>query len=333
MNRTGNEPSSNIFKQSKTTSKYGKTVNSIITVPKNSNGTQTSSFGVSARINHDSSKFYNSKLYKELNSQEKETYEIENKISSDKLDKIFCSSSEHMEELPDSSIHLMITSPPYNVGKDYDQNLSLTEYLDLLKRVMQETKRVLVTSGRVCINVANIGRKPYIPLNAHINKIMLELGFLMRGEIIWDKSASTGASTAWGSWQSAKNPILRDVHEYIMIFSKDKYGRFRDGHKDTITKQEFLDYTKSIWSFSAESARKVGHPAPFPEELPRRLTQLYTFENDVVLDPFVGSGTTALVAKKLNRHYIGYDISKEYCELAEKRVKDFVSQKRLIPNT
>jgi site-specific DNA-methyltransferase (adenine-specific) len=234
-----------------------------------------------------------------------------------------------MKELPDNSIHLMVTSPPYNVGKDYDQNLSLNEYLELLKRVMQETKRVLVTGGRACINIANLGRKPYIPLNSHINKIMLDLGFLMRGEIIWDKSASSGTSTAWGSWQSAKNPILRDVHEYIMIYSKDKYGRLRNGNKDTITKQEFLDYTKSIWQFSAESARKIGHPAPFPEELPKRLIQFYTFENDVVLDPFIGSGTTAIAAKKLKRNFIGYELSKEYCSLAEKRIQNVFAQKTI----
>lgn len=293
------------------------------------NGTVTSSFGVSTRINHDSSKFYDSKLYKELNHTETETYEKENILSSGNLDKIFCSSSENMAELPNASVHLMVTSPPYNVGKDYDQNLSLSEYLSMLEKVMKETKRVLVTGGRACINVANIGRKPYIPLTTHINKMMLNLGYLMRGEIIWDKSASAGTSTAWGSWQSAKNPILRDVHEYILIYAKDKYSRFKDGHQDTITKQEFMDYTKSIWSFGAESAKKVGHPAPFPEELPSRLIKLYTFANDVILDPFMGSGTTAVTAKKLGRHYVGYDISKEYCKLAEKRINDFVFQKKL----
>jgi len=285
-------------------------------------GTQTSSFGVSARINHDSSKFYNSKMHKELNAKEAEEYAPENKISTDNLDKIFCSSSENMKELPDNSVHLMVTSPPYNVGKDYDKDMSLTEYLAMLEKVMRETHRVLVTGGRVCINIANIGRKPYIPLNSYITKIMLDLGFLMRGEIIWDKSSSAGTSTAWGSWKSAKNPILRDIHEYVMIFSKGKYGRLNgESKKDTIEKEEFLQFTKSIWSFPAESARKIGHPAPFPEELPTRVIQLYTFENDIVLDPFMGSGTTAIAAKKLKRHYVGYDIDETYCKLAEERIK------------
>jgi site-specific DNA-methyltransferase (adenine-specific) len=292
------------------------------------NGTQTSSFGVSARLNHDSSKFYKSKMYNGLNGNEKKEFEKENGIHSNFINKIFCSSSENMKELPDNSIHLMITSPPYNVGKEYDKDLSMDEYLALLKNVFKETKRVLVTGGRVCINVANLGRKPYIPLHSHIIKIMEELGFLMRGEIIWDKSSSAGTSTAWGSWQSAKNPTLRDVHEYILVFSKDNYSRDIK-KKDTITRDEFIQLTKSIWNFKAASARQIGHPAPFPEELPRRLIQLYSFENEVILDPFMGSGQTAIAAVKSKRNYVGYDIDKSYCSLAEKRIKDFVEQIKL----
>jgi len=292
------------------------------------NGTQTSSFGVSARLNHDYSKFYKSKMYNGLNGNEKKEFEKENGIHSNFINKIFCSSSENMKELPDNSIHLMITSPPYNVGKEYDKDLSMDEYLALLKNVFKETKRVLVTGGRVCINVANLGRKPYIPLHSHIIKIMEELGFLMRGEIIWDKSSSAGTSTAWGSWQSAKNPTLRDVHEYILVFSKDNYSRDIK-KKDTITRDEFIQLTKSIWNFKAASARQIGHPAPFPEELPRRLIQLYSFENEVILDPFMGSGQTAIAAVKSKRNYVGYDIDKSYCSLAEKRIKDFVEQIKL----
>ena len=149
---------------------------------KMANGTQMSSFGVSARINHDSSKFYNSKLYKGLKENPNQNvFEKENPISKENLDKIFCASSENMKELPNNSIHLMVTSPPYNCGKEYDKDLSLEEYLEMLKSVMKEVHRVLVVGGRVCINIANLGRKPYLPLNAHITKIMLELGFLMRG--------------------------------------------------------------------------------------------------------------------------------------------------------
>ncbi len=294
-----------------------------------SDGSQTSSFGTVSRVNHDSSKFYNSKLYKELKTAETSIHYKENPIPKDCLNKIFCSSSENMRELPDNSVHLMVTSPPYNVGKDYDEDLSLEEYLTLLKNVLKETHRVLVTGGRACINVANIGRKPYIPLNAYITRIMLGLGFLMRGEIIWNKSSSAGVSTAWGTWKSAKNPILRDVHEYIMVFSKGSFMRKNNNKRDTISKGEFLEFSKSIWSFPAVSAKKIGHPAPFPEEMPRRLAQLYTFEEDVVLDPFMGSGQTALAAIKLKRNFVGYEINPEYCRLAEERIKRELSQTKL----
>lgn len=292
------------------------------------NGTQTSAFGVSQRINHNSEKFYASKLYSAYKQSEVAEYK-ENPISEKFLNKIFCKSSEAMSELPDESVHLMVTSPPYNVGKEYDADLSLEDYLTLLRNVLKETRRVLVTGGRVCINIANVGRKPYIPFHSYIIRIMDELDFLMRGEIIWDKSASSGTSTAWGSWQSAANPILRDVHEYILIFSKGSYSRQKNGKPDTIEKDEFLEYTKSIWSFSAVSARKIGHPAPFPVELPLRLIKLYTFEGDIVLDPFMGSGQTALAAIKAGRNYEGYELNKEYCNLAQERIKQVTEQKKL----
>jgi site-specific DNA-methyltransferase (adenine-specific) len=226
-----------------------------------------------------------------------------------------------MVELPDSSIHLMVCSPPYNASKDYDQDLSLDEYLEMLKRVWTETYRVLVPGGRACINVANLGRKPYIALHKYIIDQMEEVGFLMRGEIIWNKGSSASPSTAWGSWRSAANPVLRDVHEYVLIFSKDTYRRDRQGKENTITREQFLEWTKSVWTFPAVSARKIGHPAPFPEELPSRLIQLYTFKRDVVLDPFAGSGTTCLAALKGDRFYIGYDLSEEYIQLAHKRIE------------
>ncbi|MGH2582505.1 MAG: DNA-methyltransferase [Anaerolineales bacterium] len=227
-----------------------------------------------------------------------------------------------MTELPDSSVHLMVTSPPYNAGKEYDQDLTLQDYLALLRRVWAETLRVLVPGGRACINVANLGRKPYIPLHAFIIGDMLSLGYLMRGEIIWDKGASSSASTAWGSWRSASNPTLRDVHEYILIFSKETFSRKKStGKQPSISRDDFLENTKSIWSFPAVSARKIGHPAPFPVELPQRLIKLYSFPGDVVLDPFMGSGTTALAALGSERDYVGYETSSDYVKLAESRIK------------
>jgi len=284
--------------------------------------TKTSKFGSPGRIGHDSSPFYESKLYDSLPKEKKVKY-VENQIPQEYLNKIFCKSSEIMEELPDNSIHLMVTSPPYNVGKEYDQDFTLEEYLNFLKRVWKEVWRVLVPGGRACINIANLGRKPYIPLHSFIIKDMLELGFLMRGEIIWNKASSASPSTAWGSWLSPANPTLRDVHEYILVFSKQTFSRKNPDRKSTISREEFLEFTKSVWNFPAEPASKIGHPAPFPVELPYRCIQLYTFEGEVVLDPFMGSGQTALASLKAGRHYIGYEINREYVKLAEKRIRQF----------
>ncbi len=236
--------------------------------------------------------------------------------------RIFCKSSESMDELPDSSIHLMVTSPPYNAQKEYDEDLSLEDYLALLNRVWMETYRVLVPGGRVCINVANLGRKPYIPLHGFIIEQMLSIGFLMRGEVIWDKAASASPSTAWGSWMSASNPVLRDVHEYILVFCKAGFKRPKGERENTIQKEDFLAWTKSVWQFQAVQARSVGHPAPFPIELPHRCIQLYTYKDDVVLDPFAGSGTTCLAAAQDDRHFVGYEINQAYCTLAEKRINE-----------
>jgi len=283
--------------------------------------TRTSSFGSPGRAGHDASAFYGSRLYHGLLQEEKGEY-IEYPVPAAALDHIFCKSSEKMDDLPDASVHLMVTSPPYNVGKDYDDDFSLDEYLAFLRRVWAEVYRALVPGGRACVNVANLGRKPYIPLHSFIIEQWLALGALMRGEIIWNKAASSAGSTAWGSWTSAANPTLRDVHEYILVFSKGRFRRPAKGRKSTITREEFLELTKSVWTFPAESARKVGHPAPFPVELPRRLIQLYTFAGDVVLDPFVGSGQTAIAALQAGRHYVGYEISEEYAALATRRIAE-----------
>jgi modification methylase len=283
--------------------------------------TKTSSFGSPGRVGHDSSSFYAGKLY-DGQQQARDGVYLENPIPAGSLDCIFCHSAETMTELPDCSVHLMVTSPPYNVGKEYDEDLSLDDYLDFLQRVWTETHRVLVPGGRMCINVANLGRKPYIPLHAFIAEQAIQIGFLMRGEIIWNKAASASPSTAWGSWKSAGNPTLRDVHEYILVFCKETFKRQNPFKREsTITKEEFLEYSKSVWNFTAESARKVGHPAPFPVELPRRLIQLYTFENEIVLDPFMGSGQTAIAVVRSNRHFVGFEIDTSYVELANQRIK------------
>lgn len=287
--------------------------------------TKTSAFGTKGRVGHDSSKFYDSKLYKEIINKDSDI--IVNEFPKELLNTIIEGSCENMKDIPNNSLHLMITSPPYNVSKEYDNDLSLNEYLDLLKNCFTETYRVLVNGGRACINMANVGRKPYIPLSDYVSKIMIEIGFNMRGEIIWNKSAGAGISTAWGSFQSASNPILRDVHEYILIFSKGNYKRERDKNEkefrhDNISKEEFIEWTKSVWTMNPESAKRIGHPAPFPEELPNRLIKLFSFTNDIVLDPFMGSGTTAIAAIKNNRNFIGYEINEEYINIANNRIKN-----------
>jgi len=289
-------------------------------------GTVTSTFGSAGRVNHNSDKFYDSKLYKEIRKVSLVKVEEDNIFPQELENTIIHSSSENMTEIPNNSVHLMITSPPYNVSKDYDQDLSLNEYLNLLQKVFKETYRVLTHGGRACINVANVGRKPYIPLSDYISALMIEIGFNMRGEIIWNKSAGAGVSTAWGSWQSASNPILRDTHEYILVFSKGDYKRERNDKENSITKDQFIEWTKSIWTMNPESAKKVGHPAPFPEELPFRLIQLYSFIDDIILDPFMGSGTTAVSALKSDRKFIGYDTDKKYIKTAETRLSHYKSR-------
>jgi DNA modification methylase len=289
--------------------------------------TSTYSFGTGGRFAHDSSKFYSRRLIESFMEKygRRATVPEEREFPEELLNTILCKSSEDMSEIPDNSVHLMVTSPPYNVGKEYDDDLDFDAYRSFLKRVWEEVYRVLVPGGRACINVANLGRKPYIPLHAFIIQDMLEIGFLMRGEVIWVKKGGGAPSTAWGTWLSAKNPVIRDEHEYILIFSKGSYERKKSkGKKDTIASDEFLTYTRSVWYMKPESAKKVEHPAPFPVELPYRLIQLYTFEGDVVLDPFMGSGSTALASIKANRFYIGYEINQEYVELANLRIKEFL---------
>lgn len=283
--------------------------------------TKTSAYGTPGRISHDSSDFYDSRMYENLAADTAQAGE-EVILPADRTNRLYTKSSESMDELPDRSVHLMITSPPYNARKEYDQDLTLDEYLDLLHRVFQETLRVLVPGGRACINIANLGRKPYIPLHAYIIQDLEQMGFLMRGEIIWDKAASASPSTAWGSWLSAANPVLRDVHEYILVFSKASFSREGSKRESTIERDDFLAWTKSIWTFPAVSARQIGHPAPFPLELPHRLIQMYSFKGDVVLDPFCGSGTTCVAAVRSNRRYIGYDLNQEYIDLARKRLDE-----------
>jgi site-specific DNA-methyltransferase (adenine-specific) len=228
-----------------------------------------------------------------------------------------------MTEIEDESVHLICTSPPYNAGIIYDvhdDNMPLDDYLAMLDVVWRECYRVLVPGGRIAVNVANQGRCPHIPLNAIIGQQLRDAGLDMNGEIIWDKAASVGPSTAWGSYCRASKPCLRDVHEYILVLSKGDVPLQSEGTESGIRPEEFIEWTKSIWRIMSASASAARHPAPYPVELPRRLILLYTNIGDTVLDPFMGSGTTAWAAKLEGRHYLGYDISENYCEMARRRV-------------
>ena len=235
------------------------------------------------------------------------------------LDVIHHASSLTMKALPDNSVHLVVTSPPYNVGKEYEEPMMDSSHISHMKSIFREVYRVLVPGGRCCINIANTGRKPYNPAHKDYMVFMEDLGYLMRGEVIWNKGASAGASCAWGSWLSASDPSLRDTHEYILIYSKEVFGRLEKGHS-SIPQEEFLDNTRSVWEFSTENAAKNPHPAPFPVELPKRLIQLYSFIGDTVLDPFCGSGTTCVAAKRLRRQYVGYEGYDKYVDMARARV-------------
>ena len=288
------------------------------------------------------------------------------------LDRIICGDARHMDEVPDAAVQLVITSPPYNVAKDYsdhNDNLSLDQYVNLLNAIWRECYRVLAPGGRLCVNVANTDRKPYLSLVSVIDEQLRLSGqtWLHRGHIIWDKGASAGISTAWGSFGRASNPTLRDVHEYITVWSKDQL-KLEDGGETGVSGNQFVAWTRSIWrpeellpelqkkiaekladarkrdkddAWIAESIARavwgqavvpgetvwemttessVAHPAPFPVELPKRVIALYTQPGDVVLDPFMGSGSTAIAAISTGRHYVGYELSGEYCQLAAKRV-------------
>ena len=234
-------------------------------------------------------------------------------------DRIYCASSTDMHDIPDNGVALAFTSPPYNVGKEYDDNLSLEAYLDLIRSVATEVHRVLRPGGRYVVNVANLGRKPYIPVHSYFYSVHTNVGFLPMGEVIWRKSAGASGSCAWGSWQSAKSPRLRDIHEYLLVFAKQSYSRPDRGESD-IERDEFLESTLSVWEIAAESAKRVGHPAPFPVALADRVIRLFSYVDDVVLDPFAGSGTTCLSALQNGRHYVGYDIEPGYCDLARERI-------------
>jgi DNA modification methylase len=294
--------------------------------------TTTSNFGVSRRENHDATAFYARftppVISKDTNIDRTEV-----------VDEIYCENSSDMRQVASNSVALVVTSPPYFAGKEYEEALgqgvvpsSYNEYRKMLAEVFAECVRVLEPGGRIAVNVANLGRKPYRSLAADVISILQDdLRLLLRGEIVWRKAHGAGGSCAWGSFQSAANPVLRDLTERVVIASKGRFDRAmsrreRAEHgypsEGSIYKDEFMEATLDLWDIPAESATRVGHPAPFPVELPLRLIELYTYQGDVVLDPFMGSGTTAVAAVRSERCYIGYDTDETYVRDAKKRVAE-----------
>ena len=286
--------------------------------------TTTSSFGTGKRESHDSSAFYNRQLYSTVFAEAASKAEMAKIVVPEAgpwADQVYCASSEKMEAIPDNSIGLAFTSPPYNVGKDYDDDMSLEAYLELIQNVGREVNRVLRPGGRYVINVANLGRKPYIPIHAFFWDILTSLGFLPMGEIVWQKGKGANSSTAWGSWLSSKAPRLRDIHEYLLVLAKQDFSRPDSGESD-ITRDEFMASTLSVWEIPPQSAKRVGHPAPFPVELAARVIRLYSYVGDVVLDPFVGSGSTCVAAALNGRRFVGYDVAQQYVDLSWKRLRE-----------
>jgi len=256
----------------------------------------------------------------------KEFSKIENPFPSEYTNKIICGDSENiLKKFPDNSVDLIFTSPPYNFGLDYevvDDAVYWENYFDKLFRIFKECIRILKFGGRIVINIQPLF-SDYIPTHHIISDFFRREGLIWRNEIIWEKNNYNCKYTAWGSWKSPSSPYLKYTWEFIEVFSKGSIKKFGKKENADISEEEFKKWTVAKWSIAPEKdMKKYGHPAMFPEELAYRVIKLFSFRGDLVLDPFNGAGTTTLVAKRLGRRYVGIDISSEYCEVAERRLKD-----------
>ncbi len=297
--------------------------------------TSTRSYGSGKREGHDASSFYSRFAPPKLSADEDiARCSVPNTLWS--------ADSRDLSFIEDNSVALVVTSPPYFVGKEYELEVangypsSYIEYLELLGDVFAECYRVLEPGGRIAINVANLGRKPYRSLSSDVASILQDsLGFLLRGEILWIKGKGANGSCAWGSYSSASNPVLRDVSERIIVASKGRFSRVIDKkkrrelslpHQDTIAAEDFRAWTLDTWYIPPASAKRLQHPAPFPAELPARLIQLYTYKDDVVLDPFGGVAQTAIACLQTERRYICVDSEPRYIAIAEERIRKWKDQ-------
>ena len=242
-------------------------------------------------------------------------------------------------QVADNSVALVVTSPPYFVGKEYEEAVGqghipadYVDFLDMLEEVFSQCVSKLEPGGRMAVNVANLGRRPYRSLSADVTAILQDrLGLLLRGEVIWHKAKGAGGNCAWGSFKSPGNPVIRDLTERVVIASKGRFDRALPAAKragrglpseGSISVDEFMEATTDVWEIASESASRVGHPAPFPVELPERLINLYTYRGDLVLDPFMGAGTTAVAALRTGRHFVGFDTDSDYLAVAEQRIAE-----------
>lgn len=242
-----------------------------------------------------------------------------------------------LKEIPDSSVHLVMTSPPYNVTiESYEDNMLLPDYLDWMADVIKETWRVLVDGGRVAWNIANTGRKPYIPLNAHFAALFAGAGFTMKAEVIWNKGRAVAAGkTAWGTWRDAVSPQFRDCHEYVQVYYKGSPRlEPEDYPKGTVKGHDFALESFSVWDICPETNRKLRavHKAIFPVELPHRCIEFLTRPGMTVLDCFGGLGTTAVACLEMPepRKYILIEKDPKFVAVAKRRIKSVAGPKLVL---
>ena len=290
---------------------------------------------MSRREGHDASGFYERFSVPEISHDCRVV-----RPTAESLDRLWVGDARDMDQhgkVADDSVALVVTSPTYFAGKEYEEAVGeghipadYVAYLEMLEAVFAECARKLEPGGRMAVNVANLGCRPYRSLSADVIRILQDrLGLLLRGEVIWRKARGAAGNCAWGSFQRPSNPVLRDLTERVVIASKGRFDRAVPAaeradrglpSEGTAPVDEFLEATTDVWDIPSASATRVGHPAPFPVELPQRLIDLYTYRGDLVLDPFMGAGTTAVAAVRTGRHYVGFDTDAGYLALAEDRI-------------